>query len=315
MKWTANHIPDLTDKVIIVTGANSGLGYESAKALAAKHATVIMACRTISKAEAAKEQILAVQPSAKLVVMELDLSSLDSVRAFTQAFDQQYDRLDILLNNAGLMAIPQKQTADGFEMQLGVNHLGHFALTALLFPNLIQTAGSRVVNVSSSAHRMGEMDFSNLNWEKDYSKWPAYGRSKLANLLFTHELTKRLAEHDLPLIVASAHPGWATTELQEKGPKMEGSGFMQMMARFANALVAQGPDMGALPQLFAATAPDVEQGGFYGPDGWQEMRGYPTLTQPRPGKVKAEEAARLFEVSEQLTGVRFDFEGVKAVKG
>lgn len=307
MKWTANHIPDLTGKIIIITGANSGLGYESSLALARKGATVIMACRSRNKAEQARDEVLKQVPQATLVLMDLDLASIDSIKSFAASFDATYDRLDILLNNAGLMAIPEQRTKDGFEMQLGVNHFGHFALTGLLFPKLIQTEGSRIVNVSSMAHTMGSFDFNDLNWEQDYSKWPAYGRSKLANLLFTHELVRRIEAHGLAVKVLSAHPGWAATQLQGKGPQQEGSRVMGFMMRVANSLIAQGQDMGALPQLFAATAPDVEQGGFYGPDGFQAMRGYPELQQPQEGKVKPDEAKTLFDRSEELTGITFDF--------
>ena len=212
--WAAENIPDLTDKIVIVTGANSGIGYEMARALARKQATVILACRNKDKGEAAVRQIVQEYPRAKAEFMPLDLSDLASVRRFASEFAIHYDRLDILINNAGIMAVPFGRTADGFELQLGTNHLGHFALTGLLLHRIIRTPQARVVTVSSGGHRFGVIDFDNLNTEKDYDRTRAYSQSKLANLLFTYELQKRFEGAGVDAIAVAAHPGWTATNLQ-----------------------------------------------------------------------------------------------------
>jgi NAD(P)-dependent dehydrogenase (short-subunit alcohol dehydrogenase family) len=294
--WTTANIPDQSGKVAIVTGANSGLGYETALALAEKGATVVMACRSLPKAEAAAQQIRQTDPPGEVVVMELDLGDLDSVRDFAAAFQERYNRLDLLINNAGVMMPPYGQTAQGFETQIGVNHLGHFALTGLLLDVLLRTPQSRVVTVSSGAHRFGQIDFDDLHWErKPYKPNPAYGQSKLANLLFTYELQRKLAAAGQVTIAVAAHPGWTQTNLQRH------SG----LASFLNPFFAQPQPMGALPTLRAAVDPSVTGGEYFGPDGFMEMRGYPVRVKSNDASHNLADARRLWQVSEELTGVRF----------
>ncbi len=293
--WTADNIPDLSGKIAIVTGANSGIGYEMARALLRKGATVILACRNKNKGEAAMQQIRGQYPEAKAKLMQLDLSDLASVRRFAGEFNGHYDRLDLLINNAGIMMPPLGKTADGFEVQFGVNHLGHFALTGLLLDLITRTPKSRVVTVSSSGHRMGKIDFDNLNAEQSYSKQGAYGQSKLANLLFTYELQRRFEAAGVDTIAAAAHPGWTATNLQAHA----------WFFRLLNPLVAQQPEMGALPTLYAAIAPEVQGGDYYGPGGWQEFRGYPVKVQSNDRSHDTAVAAKLWTVSEELTGMQY----------
>jgi NAD(P)-dependent dehydrogenase (short-subunit alcohol dehydrogenase family) len=293
--WTAENIPDLTGKTAIVTGANSGIGYEMARALARKEATVILACRNKDKGEAAVRQIDQEYPEAKAELMQLDLSDLASVRRFAGDFASHYGGLDILINNAGIMAPPFGKTADGFELQFGTNHLGHFALTGLLYNFIIRTPQARVVTVSSGGHRFAEIDFDNLNAEKGYDRQRAYAQSKLANLLFTYELQRRFEAAGVDAIAAAAHPGWTATNLQAHW----------RMVRILNPFIAQKPKMGALPTLYAATAPDVRGGDYYGPAGWQELRGYPTKVQSSDRSHDTAVAAKLWTVSEELTGMRY----------
>lgn len=296
MAWTANDIPSQEGRVAVVTGANSGIGLETAKALTAKGASVVMACRNLQKANVAATQIRQEVPEAKLIVMQLDLADLGSVRAFAEAFGRAFDRLELLVNNAGVMVPPFTKTKDGFEVQFGANHLGHFALTGLLLERIREASGARVVNVSSSAHRMGRLDLGNLQAEKGYRAWPAYAQSKLANLLFTRQLNRFFTGAGIDALAASSHPGWTGTNLQAHSSPM----------RFLNRFFAQTPEVGALPSLYAATAPDVRPNDFYGPDGFQEMRGAPK----RVSMIKAAEddalAEELWRVSEELTGVRYD---------
>src|SRR5208337_2785346 len=225
--WTADDIPDLSGKTIVVTGGNSGIGYEAALEFARKRAEVILACRDLGKARSAAAQIAASASGAKVNVMELDLSNLASVRGFSDAFHLEHPALHVLCNNAGVMAIPYRRTVDGFEMQFGTNHLGHFALTALLLDRLLATDGARVVNVASGAHRMGSIRFDDLHWQKGYRKWMAYGQSKLANLLFTFELQRRADAAGAKLLSVACHPGYAATNLQAAGPRMQGSSMME----------------------------------------------------------------------------------------
>lgn len=294
-RWTFEAMPDQSGRIAIVTGANSGIGYETARMLAARHAQVIMACRTMAKAEAAQHRIMQQHSHASVTVMRLDLSSLASVHAFAKAFQAQYDRLDLLINNAGVMVPPLTKTEDGFELQFGTNHLGHFALTGLLLPMLNHTLDARIVTVSSTAHHFGKIDFDNLNAERSYSKWPFYGQSKLANLLFTYELQRRLQAAGQTTRSIAAHPGWTSTELQ----KNSGS------ARFLNPVFAMQPPQGALPTLYAATASDAAGGTYYGPDGFLEMKGYPTQVQSHRRSHDQAVAMQLWAVSENLTGVSF----------
>lgn len=294
-------MPDQSGKVVVVTGANSGLGYETSLALARKGAHVVMACRSRERGETAVAQIRRQVPDASLELMLLDLADLTSIRQFTGEFQANHDRLDVLINNAGVMAIPYRQTADGFEMQFGVNHLGHFALTGRLIDLITQTDESRVVTVSSNMHKRGKIDFDNLNGEQDYSKWGAYGASKLANLLFAYELQRQLAAAGSNTISAAAHPGYAATDLQAK----TGSRLQTIVMRFSNVVFAQSAAMGALPTLYAAAMPDVQGGDYYGPDGMGEMRGHPVKVRSNGASHDRETAVKLWPISAQLTGVTY----------
>ncbi|WP_291429108.1 oxidoreductase [Deinococcus sp.] len=294
--WTEADVPDQTGKVVIVTGANSGLGLETSRVLALRGATVIMACRNAQKAEKAAAGIRALNPKGELVLMTLDLGDLDSVKAFADAFRARYDRLDILVNNAGIMVPPLGRTAQGFETQFGVNHLGHFALSAALMPLLERTAGARVVTVSSTAHRFGQLNLADVNWQvRPYAPMPAYGQSKLSNLLFTYELQRRLRAAGKDVLAVAAHPGWAATGLQGDS---RGSNL-------TNRLFAQPQAAGALPSLYAATAPDVAGGAFYGPSGLLELGGNPARVSSNKRSHDQEDAANLWTLSERLTGVTF----------
>ncbi len=294
--WTTDNIPDQSGKVAIVTGANSGIGYEAARALAHKGATTILACRNEQKGQAAVEQIMNEKPKGTAVLMLLDLGDLDSVRAFADEFQTRYNRLDLLINNAGVMIPPYGKTADGFEQQFGVNHLGHFALTGRLLDLLRRTPKARIVTVSSMMHMRGQINFADLNSEKSYNRSAAYGQSKLANLLFTYELQRKLAAGANTIAVA-AHPGWAATNLQKN------SGLINFMNRF----LAQSAAMGALPTLRAATDPDVRGGEYYGPGGRFGSVGYPKQVQSNGRSHDQAVAAKLWAISEEMTGVHYDF--------
>lgn len=296
--WTADEIEDLTGKTTIVTGANSGIGFETARALALKGAHVVMACRNLEGGEEAASMIRYESPEASVEVMMLDLADLASVRGFAEEITGKFSSLDILCNNAGVMMIPERlETVDGYEMQFAINHLGHFALTGLLLDLLRRVPGSRVVTVSSSGHRFGNPDFDDLNAKKSYKPSNAYSLSKLANLLFTYELQRRLDDAGVDMIVAASHPGWTGTNLQRHAP----------ILRFMNRFVSQKPDMGALPSLYAATAPDVQGGDYFGPSRFMEMRGYPKMVKSSKTSHDEEIAGRLWETSEGLTGVRYAF--------
>ncbi len=304
-KWTANDIPDLTDKVVVITGANSGLGLESTKRIAAKGATVVMACRNMSKAEAAKADAVKTVPNAQLDVMELDNASLASVRAFADTFSARYDRLDLLLNNAGVMAIPRAETADGFEMQLGVNHLAHFALTGHLLDVITSTPGSRIHSTSSSAAFRGEINFDDLMGEQNYGRWDAYGQSKLANALFATELDRRLKAAGHNTIANSSHPGLVMTNLQTNSLEQSGAPLMERLLYSAfGSLLAQDVSMGVLPQLYASTAPEAKGGVFYGPKTLR-LRGYPSEQQVNDAVNDGALLTRFWERSEELTGVSY----------
>lgn len=295
-QWTAEDIPNLAGKIAVVTGANCGIGYETVRGLIRKGATVILACRNKNKGQAAERQIAQEYPGAKAELELLDLSSLALVRRFAGEFTRRYDKLDILINNAGIMRTPFGKTADGFELQFGVNHLGHFALTGLLLDLIIRTPQARVVTVSSWGHRLGKVDFENLNADKGYDSGAAYGQSKLANLLFTYELDRRFRGAGVDAIAAAAHPGWtAGTNLA----------VHWRMVRLLNPFIGQKPSMGALPTLYAATAPDVQGGDYYGPGGWQGLRGYPTRVRSSDRSYDPAVAAKLWTISEELTGLRY----------
>ncbi len=306
-KWTQNDMPDMTGKVVVITGANSGLGLESTKAFAAKGATLVMACRNLNKAEKAKAEVLQQTPNAKLDVMELDNASLDSVRTFAAAFKAKYDRLDILLNNAGVMAIPRTETEDGFEMQLGVNHLAHFALTGLLLDVLTRTPGARVHSVSSSAAFGGSIHFDDLMGEKAYNRWSAYGQSKLANAVFATELDRRLKAAGHDTIANSSHPGLVMTNLQENSLQQSDAPLSErILYRLIGPLIGQDISMGVLSQLHAATAPAAKGGVFYGPKTFR-VRGYPTEQPCNDALNDAALRQRFWEVSEELTGIQYKF--------
>ena len=292
-KWDSSNIPSQKRKIVIVTGSSSGIGYEAAKVLASKGAEVILAVRNLSKGESALKKIKSFSNEANVFVMELNLASLSSVRKFTENFKLRYSSLDLLINNAGVMIPPYSKTEDGFELQFGTNHLGHFALTGLVMDLLTATPGARIVNVSSAAHKYGNINFEDLNWEKrKYNAWKAYGDSKIANLYFTYELQKRLKKSGSKLLVTAAHPGWTATDLQRN------SGFFEFMN-----IIAQKTEMGALPTLRAAIEPNISGGEYFGPADWMEWRGYPRLVQSN--KLSRDEAIsnKLWEVSERLTGV------------
>jgi NAD(P)-dependent dehydrogenase (short-subunit alcohol dehydrogenase family) len=298
-KWTAQDIPDQSGRTIVVTGANSGIGREAARALAAHGAHVVVAVRNVEKGEAAMADM-----SGDVEARHVDLADLASVRAFAAEFDRD---LDVLVNNAGVMALPKRRTTDGFEMQFGTNHLGHFALTGLLLPRLLATAAPRVVTVSSGAHRFGWIRFDDLQGERRYQKWLAYGQSKLANLLFAYELQRRADAAGLPLRSMAVHPGYAATNLQAAGPQMAGSKIEERGAEVFNKLFGQSEEMGALPTLYATTVPDLPGGSFVGPDGLLEQRGHPKVVDSNARSKDRDVARRLWEVSEELTGVTYAF--------
>lgn len=306
MSWNVVDMPSLEGQVWVVTGANSGLGLETARALAARGAAVVMGCRDEQRAEAAAADVRRTAPRAQLELERLDLASLASVEAFSGRVRSRHPALDGLVNNAGIMAIPRALTADGFELQLGTNHLGHFALALRLLPALEAARAPRLVSVASSAHRMGVIRFDDLMGERAYSPWGAYGQSKLANLLFTLELERRLTAAGRRTLAVAAHPGYSATNLMGVGPRLSGSRVTALVMQLGNALVGQSPAMGALPILFAATAPEVRGGEYYGPDGLFELFGYPQRCGSSRRARDPEAAQRLWEVSEQLTGARFD---------
>ncbi|MBC5793206.1 MAG: SDR family NAD(P)-dependent oxidoreductase [Nanohaloarchaea archaeon] len=307
MNWTADDLPDLKSKKIIVTGANSGLGFEAAKEFVLKGATVIMACRNMEKAEEAAEEIKSEDLEGSLDVLELDLASLKSIESFAEEYRKNHNELHVLCNNAGVMAIPRKETENGFEYQFGVNHLGHFALTSELVELLEKTEGeTRVVNQSSGLHESGSLDFDDLMLEDNYDKWKAYGNSKLANILFTKELDRRLKENDLNIRSVACHPGYASTNLQYKGPEESGSRLRLLGMKVANSLFAQSAAKGALPMLYASTSPDVQGGEYIGPGGFRNMRGYPEKQQPSNEARDLEVAEKLWNRSEDLTGKSFN---------
>ncbi len=305
-KWTAKEIPDLTGKVVVVTGANSGLGFESTKRLAGNGATVVMAGRDLEKGDKARSDILKDEPGASLDLMKLDVGSLDSVHEFAAAFKAKYDRLDILLNNAGVMAIPRQETADGFEMQLGVNHLGHFALTGLLLDIITNTPGARIHNVTSTANFMGSINFDDLMGEQTYSRWGAYGQSKLANVYFTFELHKRLTAAGFDTMANVSHPGLVIGNLQANSVQQSGTWIEGWMYRFSRLFLARDISLGVQPMLYAMTAADARGGVLYGPRYIHHL-GPVAETRANKSAYDADALQRFWEVSEALTGVKFDF--------
>ena len=294
-RWTTEDVPGQQGRLAVVTGANTGLGFETAQALATRGASVVLAVRNVEKGKQAAARIAAAAPGATVTVQELDLSSLDSVRAAAAELRAGHPRIDLLICNAGVMYPPKQTTHDGFELQFGTNHLGHFALTGLLLEQMLPVPGSRVVTVSSVGHRIrAGINFDDLQWERSYSRVRAYGQSKLANLMFTYELQRRLSGAGTTIAVA-AHPGFAATELMRHTP----------MAAVVTPLFSQNAAMGALPVLRAATDPGVVGGQYYGPGGFLGLRGYPKLAASSRRSHDAAVQRRLWAVSEDLTGVTF----------
>lgn len=304
MKWTLENIPSLDGKIMVVTGGNSGLGYEACKAFANKGAEVILTSRSMEKGNDAKAEILESVPHGIINVMQLDLGDLASVRSFASSFKEKYKKLHVLLNNAGIMMSPYFQTKDGFEGQNGINHLGHFALTGLLLDVILKTPGSRIVTVSSMAHKNGKMDFSNLLYEngKGYSRMKSYGRSKLANLLFTYELQRKLEAANSDTIAVAAHPGIAMTNLAHY---LEENFLIRILIPLFKHRI-QDQAMGALPEIRASVDPEVKGGSYYGPDGKKERSGYPVVVESNEASHDLQDAAKLWEESEKLTGVHFE---------
>ncbi len=298
--WTQHHIPDQSGRVAIVTGANSGIGLETARELARNGAHVILACRSQARAEGALAEIRSGLPEARIDFMALDLADLEQVRAFAASVRERFDRLDLLINNAGVMIPPASKTKQGFELQFGVNHIGHFALTGLLLDLLLAADAARIVNVSSTAHRLGGIDFEDLDFDaRGYSASAAYAQSKLANLLFTSELARKLAAKNADVLVAAAHPGWTQTNLQKHSN----------LFQFMNPFLGMQPIGGALPTLRAATGGDVEADDYFGPSRFFEMWGAPKKVGRAKAAKNRENAERLWEVSEHRSGVKFDFGG------
>jgi NAD(P)-dependent dehydrogenase (short-subunit alcohol dehydrogenase family) len=313
-QWTSNDIPDQYGNVAVVTGGNSGIGYEAARMLAEKSAHVILAVRSQEKGQAAVAAIQNAYPRAQVEVMALDLSDLGSVRRFAEAFHERFKTLALLINNAGVMALPYSRTADGFEMQFGTNHLGHFALTGLLLPAILAAPGARVVTVSSGVHVAGAIAFDNLDGARSYQPWRAYSQSKLANLLFAYELDRRFKAAGADAISVGCHPGWAATNLQAAGPRMSGSRISERFSEIGNRLFAQSAAMGALPTVYAATAAGVQGCDYIGPLSWGGMRGAPGKVMSSGRSYDQALAARLWQVSEQQTRVNYDALAEAAVR-
>jgi NAD(P)-dependent dehydrogenase (short-subunit alcohol dehydrogenase family) len=301
VKWTAADIPDQSGRIAVVTGANSGLGLVTARELARAGAHVVVAARDPNRGAKAVADIKAAVPRADLRFQPLDLADLSSVERFAEQVSAQYDGLDLLVNNAGVMALPYQQTADGFELQFGTNHLGHFALTGRLARLLAKRPESRVVTVSSGLAQRGRIDFGNLQGERKYQKWAAYSNTKLANLLFAFELDRRLPQ----VGSYAAHPGFSATNLQPASAKATGNKLVEFVVGLGNKIIAQDVEMGALPSLYAATKPDLPSGSYIGPDGFMEQRGHPKIVKAIRAAYDEDLARKLWEVSEELTGVRF----------
>ena len=301
-KWTEKDIPDLAGKVIIITGANSGIGFQNSIQFTRKHGTVIIACRNIDKGQKSLDKLKKKVPDAQVELSRLDLASLASIKEFVETFKQKYNRLDVLLNNAGIMMVPYGKTLDGFESQIGTNHLGHFALTAWLFDVLKATEGSRIVNVSSSGHRFGEMDFNDFLFEQNYGRVKAYGRSKFCNLLFTYELDRKLRAKEINVLAVASHPGTAKTGL---GDHLFGPSRI-VLKPIVMTIISQSAYKGSLPSARAATDPQVQSGDYYGSKGlFGETRGSPQKVQSNEQSHNVEDAKKLWVVSEQLTGINF----------
>jgi NAD(P)-dependent dehydrogenase (short-subunit alcohol dehydrogenase family) len=293
--WIADHISSQVGRTFVITGANSGLGLETVRALGGLGANVIMTARDRGRGERALDGLMAEQPDARIELRVLDLADLDSVRQFAGTIGE----FDVLINNAGVMMPPHGRTKQGYELQFGVNHLGHFALTGLLLDRVARSQDGRVVTVSSGLHKRGRIHFDDLHGEHDYGRTKFYSQSKLANVVFALELNRRIRANGVPVRSVLAHPGYSATNLQSSGP----TGVGKLLMKASNRLFAQDAEMGALPQLYAATGADVDGGQFYGPDGRGESKGFPTLVEPLDDARDRELGKRLWDISEELTGV------------
>jgi len=301
-KWTAADVPDQSGRVVIVTGSNTGIGYGAAAVLAAKGAHTVLAVRNLDKGSEAVERIKAANPNATVTLQQLDLTSLDNIRTAADELRAKFPRIDLLINNAGVMYTDKSSTKDGFELQFGTNHLGHFALTGQLLDHILPVEGSRVVTVSSVGHRIrAKIHFDDLNLDNNYNRVVAYGQSKLANLLFTYELARRLAAKGAPTIATAAHPGAADTDLLRNMP----GGIRQVSQFFWSAFIAQNADMGAEPTLRAAADPGVQNGQYFGPGGFAEQKGHPKVVASSAQSHDEDLQRRLWTVSEELTGVTY----------
>ncbi len=302
-KWNLSAMPELSGKVCIVTGGNSGLGYETVYALASKGAEVVMTSRSKERGEASRQKLLSKNPKGKIHVYTLDLTSLKSIESFSNSFKKSFKRLDILVNNAGIMMVPYNKTEDGFESQLGTNHLAHFALTGQLVGLIQKTPQARIVNVSSLAHKQGKMDFKNLMYEegKGYNPISAYGRSKLSNLLFTSELQEFFKSSKIEAVAVSAHPGVSDTNLANHLEKK----LLFKIVKPIFSWFGQSADIGALPQIRAAVDPSVKGNEFFGPGGKRQMKGHPVIVNPKNPHYNSENAKKLWELSSELTGVKY----------
>lgn len=301
MNFKFEKIPSQKGKVAIVTGANIGLGYETTLAFAKKQIKVIMACRNVEKAELARNQILKQIPNAELVIIKLELNKLSSVRSFAQEYLQNYESLDLLINNAGIMIPPYAITEDGYESQFQVNYLSHFLLTGLLLPLLEKTPKSRIVNLSSNAHKNGKINFNDLQFKKKYSAFAAYAQSKLACLMFTFELQRRLEKKGSNTIAVGSHPGVSVTNLGQHIPKWVNLIF----GRLFRVLMTQPASNGAEPSIYAALGSDIQGGDYIGPDGWGEWRGKPKKVQGIALAHNEEQARQLWDISEKLATIEY----------
>jgi NAD(P)-dependent dehydrogenase (short-subunit alcohol dehydrogenase family) len=312
MAFTVESVPSLRGRTFVVTGGNSGIGFEAARVFARRGARLVLACRDAEKMKAAAERICAETEGAEIDLVTMDLSDLSSVRAAAAAIRERAPALDVLVNNAGVMALPERETKDGFEMQVGTNHLGHFALTGLLLPALLAAEAARVVTLSSLVHFQGSLALEDLPKPRKYNEWTAYARSKLANVLFGYELDRRAKAAKAALVGVVCHPGYSATNLQSGSVKAGGSAFQGGIMKLGNAVMAQSAEMGALPTAYAATAPDVRGGEFVGPGGLMAIRGYPAVG--KSSKTSHDEglARELWTASEKLTGVAFAFGPAKA---